>query len=186
MIIGAVVVAVVGSGLSQVFLLNHKITSVNPRALRAGTSLVGQGISSNRMQYASLTTDTGETKSSGKSTKLSFETLGNWTYIEGKTPIPDDVKKFDGQEVELSGFMMPLTQTEQITEFMMIQALWGCCYGKPPAVNHVVMVKMNGGQSVKFYPEPIRVRGKFNVGETKQDGYLVSLYRLDAEEIQAK
>lgn len=185
-ILAVIFVAVIGSGLSQKFILNHKITSENPRALRAGTSLVGQGLSSNRMQYASLTTDTGETKSSGKSTKLSFDTLGNWTYIEGKTPIPDEVKKFNGQEVELSGFMMPLTQTEQITEFMMIQALWGCCYGKPPAVNHVVMVKMKDGQSVKFYPEPIRVRGKFNVGETRQDNYLVSLYRLDAEEIQAK
>ena len=35
-------------------------------------------------------------------------------------------------------------------------------------------------------PEPIRIRGKFSVGETKQDGYLVSLYRLSADEIQAK
>ncbi len=185
-IVAIVFAALVGSGVTKVFLLDQKITSVNPRALPRGTSLLAQGISSNRMQYASLTTDTGETKTRGKFTSLSFDTLGGWTYIEGKTPIPDDVKKYDKQEVEMSGFMMPLTQTEKVSEFMLIQALWGCCYGRPPAVNHVVMVKMKGGQQVKFYPEPIRVRGKFSVGETKQDGYLVSLYRLEADDIEAK
>lgn len=184
-VLGVVLLAVLGSGVSQVFLLNHKITT-DYRGLPSGTSLLGQGLSTNRQQFASLTTDTGETVKKGKYTRLSFDTLGNWTFIEGQTPVPEEVKKFNEQDVELSGFMMPLTQSEKITEFLMIQALWNCCYGKSPAVNHVVMVKMKGGQSVKYYPEPIRVRGKFNVGETKQDGYLVSLYRLDADEIQAK
>jgi hypothetical protein len=32
----------------------------------------------------------------------------------------------------------------------------------------------------------IRVRGHFNVGETKQDGYLVSLYVLTAEKIDSQ
>lgn len=180
-------IAIVGSAISQKYLLGHKITSVNPNVLRAGTSLVAQGLDSNRLQYASLTTDTG--KSDGakdKVTKLSFDTLGNWTYIEGKTPIPDEVKSFDQKYVEMSGFMMPLTQTDKITEFMFIQALWNCCYGKAPAVNHVVMVKMKDGQSVKFYPEPIRVRGTFQVGETRDEGYLLSLYQLEADEILAK
>ena len=45
---------------------------------------------------------------------------------------------------------------------------------------------MKSGQGAQYYPEPIRVRGKFSVGETRQDNYLVSLYRLDADEIQAK
>jgi hypothetical protein len=179
-------IATIGSAITQKFLLGHRISSENPVALPRGTSLLSQGLDSNRQQFASLTTDTGETITKGKFTKLSFDTLGNWTFIEGKTPIPDEVKKFDSQDVELSGFMMPLTQTDKITEFLMIQALWQCCYGRPPAVNHVVMVKMKAGQSVPYYPEPIRVRGKFHVGETKDDGYLVSLYRLEAEEIQAK
>jgi hypothetical protein len=185
-ILAVVLVAILGSAMTQKFLLGHKITSVNPMALPKGTSLLAQGVEPERAQYASLATDTGETQAKGKHTRLSFDTLGNWTYLEGKTPIPDDVKNYDGQEVELSGFMMPLTQAEKISEFMMIQALWNCCYGKAPAVNHVVMVKMKEGQSVKYYPQPIRVRGKFHVGETREDGYLLSLYRLDAEDIQAR
>jgi len=185
-VLAVVLLAILGSAMTQKFLLGHKITSENPVALPRGTSLLAQGVDTNRAQFASLATDTGETVSKGKYTKLSYDTLGNWTYIEGKTPIPDDVQKYDSQEVELSGFMMPLTQAERITEFMMIQALWNCCYGKAPAVNHVVMVKMKEGQSVKYYPEPIRVHGKFHVGETREDGHLVSLYRLEAESIQAK
>src|SRR5260221_4596824 len=89
-VLTVVALAGIGNAISRKYVLNQQITSENPRALRAGTSLVGQGLSSNRAQFASLTSDTGETKTSGKSTKLSFETLGNWTYIEGKTPIPDE------------------------------------------------------------------------------------------------
>ena len=53
-------------------------------------------------------------------------------------------------------------------------------------MNHIVVVKMPPGQTTKFYDDVIRIRGEFNVGETKQDGYLVSLYVLTAEKIDAR
>jgi hypothetical protein len=121
-----------------------------------------------------------------KYNRLSFDTLKSWTYIEGKTPIPDFIKKLDGQNTEMIGFMMPLSEVKNITQFLLVPSLWGCCYGQPPAVNHIVVVKMPPGQTSKFYNDVIRVRGKFNVGETKQDGYLVSLYVLTAEKIEGQ
>jgi hypothetical protein len=119
-------------------------------------------------------------------TRLSFDTLKSWTYIEGKTPIPDFIKKLDGKEIEMIGFMMPLSEVKNITEFILVPSLWGCCYGQPPAVNHIVVVKMPPGQTTKFASDVIRVRGHFNVGETKQDGYLVSLYVLTVEKIDGQ
>jgi len=119
-------------------------------------------------------------------TRLSFDTLKSWTYIEGKTPIPDFIKKLDGKEIEMIGFMMPLSEVKNITEFILVPSLWGCCYGQPPAVNHIVVVKMPPGQTTKFANDVIRVRGHFNVGETKQDGYLVSLYVLTADKIDSQ
>ena len=68
------------------------------------------------------------------------------------------------------GFMMPLTEVKNIKEFLLVPSLWGCCYGQPPAVNHIVVVKMPPGQTTKFYDDVIRIRGQFDVGETKQDG----------------
>ena len=118
--------------------------------------------------------------------KLEFDTLKSWTYVEGKTPIPGFIKALDGKNIEMVGFMMPLTEVKNITQFLLVPSLWGCCYGQPPAVNHIVVVKMPPGQTSKFYDDVIRVRGKFNASETKQDGYLVSLYTLTADRIDAK
>jgi|SRR5579871_5224243 len=131
---------------------------------------------------ASTVTD----QSDSKYTRLAFDTLKSWTYIEGKTPIPDFIKKLDGQNIEMIGFMMPLSEVKNITQFLLVPSLWGCCYGQPPAVNHIVVVKMPPGQTTKFFNDVIRVRGKFNVGETKQDGYLVSLYVLTPDKIDAQ
>jgi hypothetical protein len=124
--------------------------------------------------------------SDSKYTRLQFDTLKSWTYIEGKTPIPDFIKKLDGQNIEMVGFMMPLSEVKNITEFILVPSLWGCCYGQPPAVNHVVVVKMPPGQTTKFFNDVIRVRGKFSVGETKQDGYTVSLYVLTVDKIDGQ
>src|ERR1017187_4680410 len=74
--------------------------------------------------------------SDSKYTRLQFDTLKSWTYIEGKTPIPDFIQKLNGQNIEMVGFMMPLSEVKNITEFILVPSLWGCCYGQPPAVNH--------------------------------------------------
>jgi hypothetical protein len=124
--------------------------------------------------------------SDSKYTRLQFDTLKSWTYIEGKTPIPDFIQKLNGQNIEMVGFMMPLSEVKNITEFILVPSLWGCCYGQPPAVNHVVVVRMPPGQTTKFFNDVIRVRGKFSVGETKQDGYTVSLYVLTVDKIDGQ
>ena len=121
-----------------------------------------------------------------KFSRLTFDTLKSWTYIEGKTPIPDFIKKLDGRDVEMVGFMMPLTEVKDITEFLLVPSLWGCCYGQPPAVNHIVVVRMPKGQTAKFFNDVIRVRGRFSVGETKEGRYLVSLYVLTPESIDSQ
>ena len=128
----------------------------------------------------------GFNQSDPRYTRLGFDTLKSWTYIEGKTPIPGFIKKLDGKNIEMIGFMMPLSEVKDITEFLLVPSLWGCCYGQPPAVNHIVVVKMPKGQTAKFFNDVIRVRGRFNVGETKEDGYLVSLYVLTAERIDGQ
>ncbi len=132
---------------------------------------------------ANLTQDVTIARRDGLLVKLSFATLKSWTYIEGKTPIPDYIQKFDGLKVEMAGFMMPLTQTKDITEFLLMPALFGCCYGSAPTVNHIVLVKITRGGTTDFVSGPISVRGVFHAGEARENGYLVSLYRLDAEEV---
>ena len=116
---------------------------------------------------------------------LKFEVLGGWKYVEGKTPIPDAVKQLNGKWVTITGFMLPINETKKMSHFIILQSLWGCCFGQAPAVNHVIVTDMAKGQTVEFYPDPVKVIGKFSVGETREQDYLVSIYRLEAFSVTA-
>jgi len=117
---------------------------------------------------------------------LSFEDLKKWTYVEGKTPIPDFIRAFDGKSVYMTGYMMPLNSVKNIRSFVFVPSLFGCCYGQPPAVNHIVLVNMTEGKTAKYFENAVRVRGQFHCGEEKLDGELLSLYRIDADNVVAK
>jgi len=117
---------------------------------------------------------------------LSFELLKKWTYVAGKTPIPDFIRAFDGKSVCMTGYMMPLNSVKNIRSFVFVPSLFGCCYGQPPAVNHIVLVNMTEGKTAKYFENAVRVRGRFHCGEEKLDGELLSLYRIDADEVVAK
>lgn len=124
--------------------------------------------------------------SQSKIVTLSFDTLKAWIYVQGKTPIPDSIQKLDGLYVEMTGYMMSPNAAEDISDFIFVPALWGCCYGQPPAVNHVVLVKMNRGLRTDYFESAIRLRGRFHVGEERIDDCMVSLYRLDADDVAKK
>lgn len=142
-----------------------------PRAVPAGASLMAAPTTGGKKQ---------------KAFPLSFDMLKKWTYIEGKTEIPGFIRIFEGQPVVMDGYMMSLGDVKDIKSFVLVPSLWGCCYGQPPAVNHVVLVKMTGKMTSEYFGGAIRVRGQFHCGEEKQDGYLVSLYHIDADEVVAK
>jgi hypothetical protein len=82
--------------------------------------------------------------------------------------------------------MMLLNSAVNIRSFVLVPSLFGCCYGQPPAVNHIVLVNMADDKTAKYFEDAVRVRGRFNCGEAKQDGELLSLYWIDADVVVAK
>ncbi len=164
----------------RLFFLNQGISALllgrKPGSAKPGTVLVRTSEKS-REGGKLIASPSGE---EGPALKVKFDVLGGWKFVEGKTPIPDKVRKLDGQQIEVTGFMMPINETKSITRFIVVQSLWGCCFGQVPAVNHVIVVNMASGKSVEFYPDPVRVTGRFSVGETREEGYLVSIYHLEA------
>ena len=98
---------------------------------------------------------------------LSFDVLKKWTYVEGKTPVPDFIRSLDGKNVEMTGYMLALNTVDNIRSFILMPSLFGRCYGQPPAVNHVVLVKMVGGKSATYFDDVVRVRGRFHCSEEK-------------------
>jgi hypothetical protein len=137
----------------------------------------------------------------GKFLKVSFGALGSYDY-EIPDPdelreaedqkavlgdqIPEPLKKIDGEEVVIVGFMVPIevTREGQVKSFALTQNQNFCCFGVPPGMNEWIMVKMEEGETAEFTLDlPVAAFGKIAVGEEIEDGYIMSVYRMSAGEV---
>ena len=98
--------------------------------------------------------------------------------------IPQTVKSLHQTSVALKGFMLPLkVEGGLVTEMLLMRDQSMCCYGKVPKMNEWVSIKM-GQKGVKaVMDQPVTVYGKIHVGEIRENGYLVGIYRLDGEKM---
>jgi hypothetical protein len=157
-----------------------------PGAAARGTALIKTtAVSTNSTAPSTLTTTPPESTAQDP-LKLKFDVFTTWIYDEKKPQIPANVKELDGKLIEISGFMMPINETQNITKFILVNSLWGCCFGQAPAVNHVIIVTMDPGKAVDFYPDAVKVTGKFYVGETREEGYLVSVFRMNGSKVAVR
>lgn len=106
--------------------------------------------------------------------------LGGFTYEEGMK-LPKNVTDLQGAKVGLVGYMMTLEEVEDIHEFLLVESLWSCCFGKPPEVHQVVVVTIPDKKGVDMTPAPLLLTGVLDVGERVEDGFVTSVYRLKAE-----
>ena len=99
--------------------------------------------------------------------------------------IPDRVKALDDHGVALSGFMLPMKYEGRFTtEFLLLKDRSLCCYGAVPRITEWVNVQM-GGRGVKpILDQPVTVCGTLHVGDVRQNGDLVGIYRLEADEMK--
>jgi hypothetical protein len=117
--------------------------------------------------------------------ELTLQKLGNFNYDQDKGGnIPDDVKALAGGTVKLKGFMLPLQQTDRITEFVLVPDLFGCCFGQPPSLQHTAVVRTPAGKSVAYYPDAIVVTGKLSVKEQTEEGFIVSIFQVDTTSVK--
>ena len=111
--------------------------------------------------------------------------LGNFEYDASKGGnIPDDVKRLSGSPIRIQGYMIPLDQAENITQFALVPSLFACCFGQPPQIQHTIVVTCPKGKAVSYYPDEIIVEGKLKVEEKKDDGYVVSLFEVDVTSVK--
>ena len=73
---------------------------------------------------------------------------------KARRPSQEEIKRLDGRNVDVTGYMFSLDNPQKATRFVLVPSLWGCCYGKPPEVNHVVLIKLPEGYQVKYYGNP--------------------------------
>lgn len=121
----------------------------------------------------------------GKTYELSIQSLGNFDYDQQKGGnIPADVMRLNGSVVRLRGYMLPIDQAEDITQFALVPSLFICCLGQPPQIQHTIVASVRKGQAIAYTPDEIQVEGVLRVEEKKDDGYVLSVFELDATSVK--
>lgn len=104
--------------------------------------------------------------------------LSNFEYEEGME-LPAEVKALDGKNVMAWGYLLYLEDDQ----FLLVQSLWSCCFGRPPDLHEAIVVRADPSNR-RYEGRGVRVYGRFEAGEMREDGYVTSLYRLDAQHLR--
>ena len=116
----------------------------------------------------------------GQVLEVAIKDLGNFEYdAEKGGNLPEDVKGLNGAKIRTHGFMIPLDQADNITEFALVPSLFACCFGQPPQVQHTMVVHTPKGKAVGYFPDEIVVEGLLKVDEKKEDGLIISVFEVD-------
>jgi hypothetical protein len=116
----------------------------------------------------------------GEVAAMTIKELGNFEYDADKGGnIPADVKALNGATIRLNGFMIPMDQATNISQFALVPSLFACCFGQPPQIQHTIIVDCPKGKSVSYFPDEINVEGKLKVEEKKEDGFIVSIFEME-------
>ena len=110
--------------------------------------------------------------------ELSLLDLMSIVYTPGKR-LPRWVRALDGKRVKLEGYIA-LGTPEGDDKF---ELLWDSCGCGQSNVHHFVEVTLTE-ETTSFTPDLIWVEGTFSVGEIREDGFVVSLFRLETKSIE--
>jgi hypothetical protein len=111
----------------------------------------------------------------------------NAPAITADAQIPAAVKALDQKRVALRGFMLPLkVEGGLVTELLVMKDQSMCCYGSTPKIHEWVSVKMTATGVKPVMDQIVTLYGTFHVGEQRENGYLISIYRMDGEKMVAE
>jgi hypothetical protein len=100
--------------------------------------------------------------------------------------IPPTVKALNDKQVTVRGFILPLNVRHGLmTQFLILKSQALCCYGIAPKMNEWVTVKMTGKGVKAVMDRPVNVSGTLHVGEIREGGALVAIYRMEADKFDA-
>jgi hypothetical protein len=101
-------------------------------------------------------------------------------FDEERPELPADVRAFDGKDVKAWGYLLQL----EGDQFLLVQSLWSCCFGTPPDLHEAIVVRCNPDHASRFEGRGVRLYGRMEVGPEYDEGYVTSVYRLDARHVR--
>jgi len=113
---------------------------------------------------------------------LAFQDLGGFDYSE-KMKLPEQATRWNRKLVKATGFINPLSQTRNLTGFLLVRDRASCCYGKMPQMNHFINVKLKPGSKADYSPDPVTIQGVLVVDERFDGDWALGLYWMDDAEV---
>jgi len=101
---------------------------------------------------------------------------GKWESNASPTA-PAELLAQNGKMVVLKGFLLPLHQGSESSEFYIAENPRGCFFCNPPGMAEIAHVLVAGGTKVAPIDWPVKVYGKFKVATGKGDE--ATLYAID-------
>jgi hypothetical protein len=127
---------------------------------------------------------------------VTFATLASFLYElpntddpvqkpAAKDQIPQPIKAMNGMKVAVQGFMVPVDlKNGKTSTFLLVKDQSLCCFGRMPRMNEWVSVKMRPGKSARvIQDQPVTVFGNLEVGEVFDKGEVLSVYRIDSDDV---
>ncbi len=94
-------------------------------------------------------------------------------------PIPDAVRKLNGQKVAIRGYMMPIDfDATGVSHFVLVDSVDTCCYGIFGFPNSWVDVVMAKKTAFTKY-DPFILYGTLRIGEVIMNNNVDSFYRIE-------
>ena len=116
--------------------------------------------------------------------KGDWSALGSFDYKEGME-LPAVATAFDDKKVAFGGYMMSLGEYTDVRKFLLVESIWSCCFGIPPDVHQVIVVKIpKEYPSTELTSMAVRVLGTLDVGEERDGRWVTSIYRLEATSVE--
>lgn len=98
--------------------------------------------------------------------------------------IPAAVLALDGRLVAIRGFLLPLKMNNGLAfEFLLMRNQNMCCFGAVPKVNEWIAVRTKNQGVKPLMDQPVNVLGRLRVGDMRENGYLVGVYQIEAEQV---
>ena len=86
-----------------------------------------------------------------------------------------ELLKYDGEIVNLIGFMVPQEQFRDVTEFLLLPLPIECYFCQMPPAKDVVLVQLKEGETADIYKEPIIINGNWTIHEGPDNKFLYSI-----------
>lgn len=111
--------------------------------------------------------------------RLFFKDFRQYDLKENKAP--ENIEELDGKTISVIGFMMPFDAVDNIDQFMLLQTPFMGCFHLPPPGPHETLLVKSDHLSVSYDQFPQKVTGTLHIEKTEMEGFLVSVYTIEAE-----